>query len=258
MNFTSNRVDFRRWLFPSMPEAATMEEWDKWNNTARQNKLKWFLADTVPTWFAVTFQYRYENAISKLKSKYIRKHNLIKINSLKDDEWYDTDTRMMHGMFQLLVDFVELEKSHMQIMLFEDNPPRYMRKAKYRSAEMGINYLDWEISLSKEEGELNQSKNAKQIKELFVWWKYDRPTRIDPMDVKGSMGMSTNEFYSDMHDDKNDNGKVSSKFVQIDRRKDKEPELYKSVNTAYDDADVNYKKEDEQMLIELVKLRKSL
>jgi len=257
MNFTSKRVDFKKRLFPDMPEAASMEDWAEWNNTAEQSKLKWFIADTVPTWFAVTFQYRYENVIGKLKSKYIRKHNLIKINSLKDDEWYDTDTRLMHGIFQLLVDFVELEKAHMEIMFNMDNPPRYMRKVKYRSAEMGIKYLDWEISLGKEGG-TNQSKNAKTIKELFLWWKYDRPSRIELMDVKGSMGTSSNEFYSDMNDDKNDNERVSSMFASIDRRKDKEPELYKDVNKAYEDAEAKYNKEDEQMLIKLVKIRKSL
>ena len=257
MNFTSKRVDFKKWLFPTMPDAATMEDWDEWNNNAMKSKFKWFIADTVPTWFAITFQYRYENVIGKLKSKYIRKHNLIKINSLEDDVWYDSDTRLMHGMFQLLVDFVELEKSHMEIMLNMDNPPRYMRKVKYRSAEMGIKYLDWEISLGKEGG-TNQSKNAKTIKELFLWWKYDRPSRIELMDVKGSMGTSSNEFYSDMNDDKNDNERISSMFASIDRRKDKEPELYKDVNKAYEDAEAKYNKEDEKMLIKLVKIRKSL
>jgi hypothetical protein len=258
MNFTSKRVDFKKYLFPDMPEAASMEDWDEWNNNAMKSKFKWFIADIVPTWFAVTFQYRYENFISKLKSKYIRKHNLIKINSLKDDEWYDTDTRLMHGMFQLIVDFVELEKSHMQIVLSEENTTRRMRKVNYRSAEMGIKYLDWEISLKKEESGLNQAKNAKTIKELFVWWKYDRPMRVEPMDVKGSMGMSTNTFYDAMEDDKNDSDRVSSMFARIDRKKDKEPELYKSVNKACDDAEKKYDKEDEQMLIKLVKIRKSL
>jgi hypothetical protein len=47
-------------------------------------------------------------------------------------------------------------------------------------------------------------------------------------------------------------------FAQIDRRKDKEPELYESVNKACDDVEIKYEKEDEQMLIKLVKIRKSL
>jgi hypothetical protein len=78
------------------------------------------------------------------------------------------------------------------------------------------------------------------------------------MDARGSMGMSTNEFYDVMDDDKNNKDRVSSMFARIDRRKDKEPELYKSVNKAYEDAEKKYEKEDEQMLIKLVKIRKSL
>ncbi len=250
MNFTSKRIDFKKRLFPDMPDAASMEEWEVWNNNAKKSKLKWFFADTIPSWFSVTFSYRYTNFTSKLKSKYIRKHNLIRINSLKDDEWYNTDTRMMHGMFGLLVDFVELEKAHMQVIFSEEDAPRYMRKANYRNGDLGLKYLDWEISLGKEGG-MNQSKNAKQIKALYLWWKYERPLRTELMDVKGSMGISTNEFYSDTYDD-------AISFTALGRKIDKNPELYKDVNEAYNNAEKKYEKEDEQMLTKLIKIRKSL
>jgi len=252
MNFTNKRVDFKKRLFPDMPDAASMEEWDVWNNNAMKSKFKWFIVDTVPTWFAVTFQYRYEHFISKLKSKYIRKHNLIKITTLEDDEWYDTNTRLMHGMFQLLVDFVELEKAHMQVIFGEENAPRYMRKANYRNGIMGLKYLDWEITLGKEGGK-DQSKNAKIVRDLYIWWTGVRPQREDLMDVKGSMGVSTNEFYD------SDTSKDSmGVFADFGRKKDNEPDLYKDVNKAYEDAEKKYNKEDEQMLIKLVKIRKSL
>jgi len=250
MDFTSKRVSLKKKLFPDMPDAATMEDWEVWKNSAKQHKVKWFFAETVPDWFSFTFVYPYERVVSKLKNKYIRKHNQINITSLKNDEWYDTDTRMMHGMFQLLVDFVELEKAHMQIIFGEENAPRYMRKAKYRSAEMGLKYLAWESELGKDGGK-DQSKRAKQVRDLYVWWKHDRPARIDLMDVKGDMDVSTNEFYSDTNDD-------AISFTALDRKKDREPELFKSVNKAYEDAEKSYNKEDEQMLIKLIKLRKHL
>jgi hypothetical protein len=256
MKSTSKRVDFKKRLFPDMPDAASMEEWDEWNNKAKENKLKWFIAETIPTWFAVTFQYRYENFISKLKSKYIRKHNIITIDSLKDDEWYDTDTRLMHGMFQLLVDFVELEKAHMEIAFNMDNPPKYMLKAKYRSASAGLKYLEWESELGKEGG-LNQAKHAKKVRDLYMWWKFVRPARTELMDVKGVMDMSSSEFYSDLDSD-DSKERVSNMLADIDRRKEKEPELYESVNKAYEDAEKAYNNEDEKMLIQLVKIRKSL
>lgn len=252
MNFESDRVSLKERLFPDMPHAATPQEWHEWNNKAKESKFKWFIAETVPSWFAITFQYPYENFTSKLKNKYVRKHNLIKIESLKDDEWYDTDTRMMHGMFQLLVDFVELEKAHMEIVFNMKNPPKYMLKANYRSASAGLKYLEWESNLGKEGGK-DQAKNAKITRDLYVWWKFDRPARLDLMDVKGSMGVSTNEFY-----DTHSTGDPMDMFGSIDRRKDKEPELYKDVNKAYEDAKKAYNKEDEKMLTQLIKLRKSL
>ena len=250
-------MDFKKWMFPDMPESATFEGWDEWDAIAKQSKLKWLLADTIPTWYSMTFVHPYEQAVSKFKNKYIRKHTQINITSLKKGEWYDSDTRLLHGMFQLLVDFVELEKAHMQIVLCEKNTTWRMRSPKYRSPSMGIKYLDWEISLSKEEGGLNQAKNAKQIKALYLWW-IARSSRVEPMDVKGSMGMSTNEFYDSSADEYKNTEKVTSMFVQIDRKKDKEPELYESVNKACNDAEKKYEKEDEQMLIKLVKVRKSL
>jgi len=159
----------------------------------------------------------------------------------------------MHGMFQLLVDLVELDKAHLQIVFSEDSPPKYMNKANYRSVEMGMKYIDWEISLGKEGGK-NQSKNAKKIKDLYIWWTDKRPKRTDLMDVKGSMGISNNEYYEDTTSDKT--GRAT--FVQIGRKKDESPELYESVNKAYNDAEEVYEKEDEKMLIQLVKLRKYL
>ena len=44
MHFTSKKVDFKKWLFPTMPDAASMEDWHKWNNIAMKSKFKWFNA----------------------------------------------------------------------------------------------------------------------------------------------------------------------------------------------------------------------
>lgn len=247
MNFAGKGVDFKQRLFPDMPESATTEEWNEWNDKAKQYKFKWFIADTVPDWLVSTFTYPYER-VSKLMNKYIRKHSQINITTLKDNEWYDTETRMLHGMFQLLVDYVELEKAHVQIIFKEKDTPMYMRNTYYRSGIMGLKYLDWEVSLGKKAKEFsNQSKNAKIVRDLYIWWTSTRPQRTDVMDVKGSMGVSTNEFY-------NDEETLSS----IGRRKDKEPELYEDVNKAYEDAEKAYKEEDEKMLIKLIKIRDSL
>jgi len=252
MDFTSKRVSLKKRLFPTMPDAATPQEWHQWNSDAKKQKLKWFFAETLPDWLAFNFVYPYERFTIKLKNKYIRKHNQINVSTLKDDEWYDTDTRMMHSMFQLLVDFVELEKAHMQVVFGEDDAPKYMRKANYRNGSLGLKYLDWEITLGKEGG-ANQSKHAKVVKELYTWWAGVRPYRTDLMDVKGSMGVSTNEFYD------SDTSKDSmGVFADFGRKKDNEPDLYKDVNKAYEDAEKKYNKEDEQMLIKLVKIRKSL
>ena len=266
MHFTKTKFNIKKWLFQGMPEADGLvagewdqyaAEWDKWVTKAQKNKIRWFFIETLPD-FLYRFVWAYERTVSQLKYKYIWKLNLIKIHSLTATEYHSTGDRLMHGMFQLLVDLVELHKAQQQIVWREDKAPRYMVKEKLRSPEMGIKYLDWEISLSEEDGGPNQAKNAKQIKALHLWWTVTRVNRTDPVDIKGSMGVSTNECYGgDMHlESKKSSTTIWREFAH--NASDKDDEVYVSAGKALDDAQAEYDEEDDKMLYQLIKLRKHL
>ena len=264
MNFTKTKVNIEKWLFQDKPDPVIIAvewdqyaaKWDKWAIKAQKNKIRWFFIETLPG-FSYRFVWAYERTVRQLKYKYIWKCNLIKIHSLKATEWYGVDDRLMHGMFQLLVDLVEFDKANSQIVWSEDDVPRYMMKANYRNPEMGIKRLNWEISLSEEEGGLNQAKNAKKIKALYIWWTITRVNRTELIDIKGSTGFSTNEYYGDMRSNKSKDFAVTCHEIASNKG-DKDQELYESVNKAYDDAKVEYEKEDDKMLLQLVKLRRHL
>jgi len=255
MNFTKIKVGIEKWLFQNMPEIASIEEWDNWATKAQNNKIRWFLTETLPDYLSFRFLWPYERIGRKLKNKYVRKYNLIHIHSLKATEYYGAGDRLMHGMFQLLADLVELEKAQQQIVWGNESVTGYIAKGKDRKPEMGVKRLDWEIALGKKGG-VNQSKNAKQIKALYIWWTVTRVNRVEPIDVKGTMGISTNEYYDDMRLENKKS--IATIFNEMVHDKDKDPELYESINKACNDAEEEYEKEDEKMLIRLVKLRKNL
>ena len=253
MNFTKIKISTEKWFFQDMPEMASVEEWNNWATKAQNNKIRWFLTETLPDYLSFRFLWPYERIGRKLKNKYVRKYNLIHIHSLKATEYYGVGDRLLHGMFQLLVDLVELEKAQRQIVWGDENVTGHITRGKDRNPEMGLKYLDWEIALGKKGG-VNQSENAKQIKELYIWWTVTRINRIELIDIKGTMGISTNEYYRNMRLENKKN--IATIFNEMVR--DKDEELYKSVNKAYDDVEEKYEKEDERMLLQLVKLRKNL
>jgi hypothetical protein len=49
------RTKFKRWFFQDMPQSATWDEWQDWEDKARKNNVRWFLADTFPFWCWKTF-----------------------------------------------------------------------------------------------------------------------------------------------------------------------------------------------------------
>ena len=75
----------------------------------------------------------------------IDKYNKIEIPSLKPG-YYDKDTQMLHGMFDLLVDYVECELAWMQLILSEEQRlvPWWQSLKRYRNLhgrEFGLKYL---------------------------------------------------------------------------------------------------------------------
>ena len=103
--------------------------------------------------------------------------------SLRRGEYHEIDTRILHCLFDTLVDYVEKELAWFHLIL-EGKPPRF--RFRWRSRESGLAHLDWESDLMDDEGQpTSQALSAREIKALYVWWTEQRPKRQDPFDVKG-------------------------------------------------------------------------
>jgi len=169
-------------------------------------------------------KYKYILVLDWVRFRTSRRYHIV--NTGMEPGYYDTDTRMLHVNFNLLVDFVEIEKAWMNIWsdgFKYSKLPWFDRKfRRFRSPEDGIAYLNWEIEQTSCPG---QSKAAKTILEIYTWWKETRPNRPDPY-VEAN-------YYEVFKDD----------LVEVQR--------VRKIEAKYD-------KEDEQMLIRLIKIRQFL
>jgi len=140
-------------------------------------------------WEKISFNVRYTFPFEQLldlkyylKNLIFRRHHIIK-TGLKKGQWYDTDTRMLYGMMNMLVSYIEDEKPFEIIEWDEDDTHRNVKEEilaikewwdnyHNREAEIGIALHDWhEEKFSGCEGDewlkrIN-SKDTDEQKRLF-------------------------------------------------------------------------------------------
>lgn len=226
------------------PYAETSEGWDNWNaKTAQQHPL---IYNMVEDWLdkiqdIVMYPYDvYDYLNTRLRMRFIKQHYLID-TGLDKWEWQDTQDRMLHGLFSLLVDFVELEKTNMQRW----NPEYPKIKRGTRSREHGLAYLEWEMTLEYENHYTRQAIAAKNVYDLYIWWKDVRPNRPDPYEISGWSAFC-------------DRREASSGMFRFDNMDDDERKLSKQYREKLDAIQESYEDEDEEMMIKLIKIRQDL
>ena len=237
------------------PPAASSKEWRELGE--RQQKVSPTIYWITEEGFDIVqdilyFPYDvYRNINRYVVNRFIDRPHLID-TKLKPGQWHESDTRILHGLCELVVDFVEGEKAHMNDLGSwdeEDTKP----KIKDRR-EAGLTYLDWEISLIKDDDYFGiknddpefgkptpQSIDAQEIKDIYLWWKDVRPSRPDPHDVSGWSEYCTHK--RDMFDPEEDEDRQKQVRVMLD--------VCAKLEQEYDD-------EDTEMLIRIIKIRKGM
>ena len=133
----------------------------------------------------------------------------------------------------------------------------WLRWRTWRSAEAGMEYLRWAETLTNEEfleeGEKHkaeptyQAKAAKEIIELYTWWTVTYRNRPDPYEASGWTAACEAQREAN-------GGKLSFSSP-------KDPVLKKASDKAHkllQKIEADYTKEDEVMMIRLIKIRESL
>lgn len=216
------------------PKAASLEDWEAWEVAAKAaHPFRFRLAETaldaiqnavywpIDAWRAIRWYCR---------NRFIDKTHYLR-TGLAPGCYHDFETRLLHGMFEALVDFVEKELASKQAAYAEN------RNFRGRSRALGMARLEWEASLKldascgvgeddKEFGQpTNQAIAAVETRALYEWWKDTRPNRKDPYE----------------------------EFSELSAR-----EFAREHGAAAYQAERDFAKEDEAMMIRLVKLREGL
>lgn len=214
------------------PLGLTFDEWDMWNEKAKKNHpVRYWVAEEFLDTFQDILNFPLDIIHSikvYIRNRFLDQTHVLK-TGLKPGQYYDFDTRILYGLFNELVDLVEIEYAHLSMW---DKKQKYKFK-NGRCVDAGLDYLKWasNIKYSKKMGldkgnklvseYTNQAKAARKTLELYNWWK-NRQNRANPYDL----------FSKETH------GK--NYYIKIDK------------------LEKDYYKEDNKMLIELIKIRENL
>ena len=256
--------------------SGTAEEWDDWTTAAQmKHNFRYWLAEEGLSHIQdfVTWPERKLNDIRYyINNRWITRSHALTAHArdIKPGDWCDVGNRFLPCLFNELVDFVEIEQAWHHCLWSDEmktkfNVPWYrsgwLRWRTWRCAEAGMEYLKWASGLvvgedmgvepgAKGYGEPTyQAKAAREIIELYTWWKEVYPNRPDPHDASG--------WTEYCEASRAANG--GSLWGSL--RADKTPELKKMSDRALKllrKIEADYEKEDEAMMIRLIKIRQSL
>lgn len=269
---------------PKPLECGTSSEWKTYRKACKQwNKtLDWLLDDFIDHVQDVVYwpKDKLESFSYWIYNRFISPTHLIK-TGLQKGQWHETEEKMLYGLFEELVDFVEVQKAGMNyndkkwIPWYDKHLPYFISKMiPWRSQHLGVNYLLWEITLLKDDEwfgiypgsnieritevrndsewmqPTHQAKAAMEILELYVWWKFIRPMRPDPMDASGYT-----DYFAECR--ARTGGDIWD-MLDTDSESAESKARSRACSDKCREIEEQYENEDEQMMIRLIKVRRSL
>ena len=255
--------------------AGTSEEWDEWTTTAkmRHNFRYWLAEEGID--YVQKFVYYIPDRLNDIRyyinNRWVSHSHALTAHprDIQPGAWSDVGNRFLPCMFNELVDFVEIEQAWHHCIWSDDAKTKFetpwwrkgwLRWRTWRCPEAGMEYLTWASSLVVDEsmgsnptekgyGEPTyQAKAAKEIIELYTWWTVTYRNRPDPMDASGwsaHCDAMRVKYPGSMF------SSLNSKDPEDRKASDKAHKLLTKIEKAY-------AKEDEEMMIRLIKIRESL
>jgi len=237
----NKRSRFNYWSFSKFanfirgttkPPALGWDEWEVWRQESKKQKpIRYYIAEEVLDFLQNVVNLpmdMYHTIEVYVRNRYIDKLHYLK-TGLKPGKYYDPDHRILHGLFNELVIFVESELAH----TMKAYPERKYKFVKGRCKQAGLDYLNWagQLKLDEDYGfdpdhedygkPIAHAIDSQKILQLYTWW-LDRDYRVNPYDL-------------------------------FNKEKDGQY-YYRKIGEMED----NYDKKDTEKLIELIKIRQSL
>jgi hypothetical protein len=242
---------FANWIRGNKkPHALTLEGWEEWReDQEKQNGIRYYIADKLLNRIQDVVYFPkdlFDSASIYLKNRFVAKTHYLK-TGFKPGSYHEIDEKILYALFNELVDFVEIELAWMAVISNKNKykTPFFRRFRQWRSEEAGRDHLKWasELKFDKSYGISSkdpdwgkptpQAESALEILELYNWWK-QRPDRPDPMEVSG---------WSE---------------ICKEKKKDRDKKSESAVFRKMEKIERQYEKEDDKMLLRLIKIRRSL
>ena len=260
--------------------AGTSDEWDEWEQQAKAaHPVRWWIAEEGLDILQKIVYYIPDKIYSfkyYINNRYITRTHCLTAHprDIKPGKWQDVGNRFLPCLFNELVDFVEVELAWLHIACSnEDEKKKYkapfwatgwFRWRTWRCKQAGLDNLDWQSKIVAKEdyglqpgdkgyGEpTRQAINAQEILALYKWWTEVYPNRPDPHDASG---------WSAYCDLKREMSEGSSSFHAMFRNDNETKATRKMADQALKKLrkiEEAYEKEDEAMMVRLIKIRQSL
>lgn len=222
------------------PYSLPWGEWDEWeDDLAKRKPVRFFLAEKGLNGLQNFVMFPldlWRTVRRRLMLRFVERPYCLD-TGLSRWDWHEFDERIVHGLFNGLKDFVEVELASMFIATDQGE----FKMKNGRCPEAGVANLEWQTGLKYGEGDFvkkddprwgkptPQAVSARKILALYRWW-LARPDRPEPAEASGWREAC----------DSDDKRKRSKGFKRMQEIEDE------------------YEREDEKMLVRLIKLRKSL
>lgn len=242
---------FKEWMKFNPPYALGMKGWGEFDaRFKKEAPIRHFLVKTAPDSIR-PLKWRWERSVSWLRFRVVRYHI---VDTGLTPDYYETEELILNANFNLLKNFVEVQKGWMYAICHSDEIKLdwkerwipFYRQITFSRADLGIKYLEWEATLDSEELDPmkrnpHQAIKAREVLELYRWWTEIRPNRkeVDHVeyDDQGLYGGCLNEDF------------------------DKDAVDWQASQKAYnyqEQQEEDWDTEDTDMLIRLIKIRKEL
>lgn len=252
-------------------KSGTGKEWNDWTKQAKSaHPFRYWIVETAfgKVQDFVTFVPRKINDVRYyVNNRYqVKTHALT--SNLPRGQYRDLGTRMIHCLFDEYVNYVEVELAWKSVRWDSDSkfkPPVWQRQwwtrwmTEWRCPEAGIAHLHWEIELKNDDSWVDkdsadyglptlQALAAMEKLAIYQWWKYVYANRPDPHDLSG-----WSEHCAIRRGDDDDNI-----MMWGEDRTDEERAQTRIILDKTQAIEKQYRDEDENMLIRLIRIRESL
>lgn len=256
------REQFDHWMDYGPPGSLTTAGWRSFEREYKVNApIRFYLSRTFKRKYVYPLKWRISEIRDWFRYRITDRYHIVKTGLTP--HYYEISERMLHANFTMLVDFVEVEHAWSKYIWSDERStsswierrmPFYYIFKPFRRPDLGIEYLEWASTLDDpklppHERSDAQAASARKILALYKWWTVDRKARIE---IEYLPRPSTSDDYTFDFDEEDEEDEED-----IEAEKAYHAERVKRIHARHDQEE-KWNEEDTKMLVQLMKISRSL